>query len=140
MSAALTAPVPAPPMALDRAIEQYVKLRDKIDGIKKANDEALKPYTRGLEMLEAVMHNAMTTASAQSLKTVSGTCFFSTVNKASVADWPALLGYIQEHDAWNLLTKAVAKKEVEEVMQETGAPVPGVKLDPFIKVNVRRPS
>lgn len=140
MSGVTVAPVaPAlPTIPLDRAVAKYVALRDKVEAIKKANAEVLKQYTQLMEMLEAVMNNYLNTSSTISLKTVNGTCYRSTTNKCSVADWPVLLAYIQQNEAWDLLTHAANKVVVQATLDDTGLLVPGIKLERYTCVRVMR--
>ena len=52
-------------------------------------------------------------------------------------DWPETLRYIREREAWDLLEARVSKTAAAVVVEETGAPIPGVETTSEIRVNVQ---
>ena len=75
-----------------------------------------------------------------SFKTTAGTAFVTTTDFANVADWDAVLTFIKENDAFDMLEKRVSKTAVRAHMDETGDVPPGITYGSKIGINVRKAS
>lgn len=129
-----------PGMTADWLIDRYVKLRDKKRGIEAAHKLELAKYNDMLTRIEEDLLNVMKTSGLTNMKCQHGTAFQSTQWSTKVLDWARTLGYIREHDAWDLLEARVNKTAAIAVMEETKEPVPGVDVSSRVVVNVRRPN
>jgi hypothetical protein len=127
-------------MTADDMINKYVRLRDKVKDIKAQHTEQLAPYAEAMNTLEGWMLEAMNQAGLKSMKSVHGTAYKSTRVSTKVLDWTETLTYIRQHEAWDLLEARVSKSAAAVVVEETGAPIPGVETTSEIVVNVRRAS
>lgn len=125
-------------MDADKAIETYVKTRDKVDKIKKEQVDQLRPYYDLLEKLEGWLQGKMTELNLTSLKGASGTAFTKTTTSAKVADWENTLAAIVRDGRYELLEQRVSKKAVEEYVEAFGEPPPGVLITRETVVQVRR--
>lgn len=127
-----------PDMTVDRAVAKYISIRDQIAALKKEQAKALLPYEAALETLAGWLLNDLNTAKVVSMRALTGTAYKSVRTSATVEDWPAVLAYIKENEAWDLLEARVSKLAVAAVVEDTKAPVPGVKTSREIIVNVRK--
>jgi hypothetical protein len=127
-----------PRMTMDNMIEKYVKIRDKKKVLEDQHKEAMKPYTDTLDRLEAYMLEAMNQSGLKSMKSPHGTAYQAVRTSAKVTDWPAALGYIREHQAWDLLEARISKLALQELTEATKDVVPGVETSSEVVVNVRR--
>jgi hypothetical protein len=93
-----------------------------------------------MNVLEGWMLEAMNQAGLKSMKSVHGTAYKSLRTSTKVVDWTEALRYIRENEAWDLLEARVSKSAAAVVVEETGAPIPGVETTSEITVNVRRAS
>jgi hypothetical protein len=59
---------------------------------------------------------------------------------ANVADWDAVLTFIKNHDAFDMLEKRVSKTAVRSHMDETGEVPPGITYGTKLGVNIRKAS
>lgn len=132
--------VERPRMTMDNMIEKYVKIRDKKKVLEDQHKEAMKPYTDALAKLEAYMLEAMHQSGLKSMKSPHGTAYQAVRTSAKVTDWAAALGYIREHDAWDLLEARISKLALQELTETTKETVPGVETSSEVVVNVRRAS
>lgn len=67
-----------------------------------------------------------------------GTAYRSTRTSATVADFDALLEYVKEQGAWELLEKRVSKTAVEQHVQVNDELPPGVNWRETYTVNIKR--
>lgn len=127
-----------PAIPLDVAVDRYIKLRDKMDAVKKANTEALKPYVEMLSRLEGVFLAALNEHGVDAMRSPLGTFYKVTHTRVSVTEWTKTLKHIQEHGLWELLEARVSKLAAQAVMEETGEAIPGVAVTRTVEVQVRR--
>ena len=132
------APPARPNMTTAQMIEKYLALRDKEAAIKKAHKDQLAPFGVAMARLEAYIHDDLNKAGGDSLKTAAGTAYKTTQTSATVKDWPATFEFIRRNEAWDLLEHRVSKTAVLAVIEETQAPVPGVKITQETSLNIRR--
>lgn len=142
------APKPAAPvqyarsesMTVDVMIEKYLRLRDKKKSIEDEHKQQLAPYNEAMTVLEGWLLEVMNQAKLKSLPTDQGTAYQSTRTSAKVTDWAAVLTYIRQNEAWDLLEARVSKLAAEAIIEQTQLPIPGVETSSEICVNVRRPT
>lgn len=130
---------PVTTMTAAQMIEKYLALRDKVTAIKKQHTEQLAPYNVAMAKLEALLLDHLNQQGADNIKVRDvGTAYKVTNTSATVAEWPLVLDYVRQHEAWDLLQRAVSKTAVLAAIEETQAPVPGVKVSQETVLNVRR--
>jgi hypothetical protein len=123
---------------MDMLIGYYVKVRDKKRELEAEHKVKLAQYNEMLERLEGNMLAILNAAGVNSMRAPSGTAFTATRTSAKVTDWAAALGYIKEHEAWDLLEARVNKTTAFAIISETQCPLPGVDTETTITVNIRR--
>jgi hypothetical protein len=67
-----------------------------------------------------------------------GTAYRSTRSSATVADWDAVLDFVQKNEAWEMLERRVNKTAVEQFKSVEGDLPPGINWSETQVVNFRR--
>jgi predicted transcriptional regulator len=129
---------------VDTLVTKFVELRDRKAKIEKDAEEAKKPLNELMDAIETKIKEELHAQGATSLKTPHGTAYLAYRESATVADWDALLTYIQREQQWDLLEHRVSKTTVKTLMEEDrngeyqNPPPPGVNFTRFETINVRR--
>lgn len=127
-------------LTVDQVVEAYLKLRsNKAQIVSDAKTKA-DAIDAQLMKLEAWIKEQADAQGVTSFRTNHGTAFLTTTDYASVADWDAVVGFIKEHDAYDLLEKRISKNAVRGYIDLNKAVPPGVNYGTKLDVNVRKPS
>lgn len=131
-------------MRTDQMVGKYVELRDRRAKLKRefeAEDAKLKTM---MEKLEEWFHKELVAAGESSKRTSAGTVFITHKEYAGVADWGAVLEYIQENKAWGMLQRRINLSAVKDIMdadangEYRNPPPPGINFVRQETVGVRR--
>ena len=125
---------------VDGVIATYITLRSQKEEIEAGVKEQLAEIKEKMSKLEAWIQAKSDETGVKSFKTDHGTAFMSTSDYASGADWDAVLKFITDNEAWDMLNKAVNKKSVREYIDANGSVPSGVNFCTRITVAVRRPT
>ena len=125
---------------VDDVIATYMKLRGQKDSIEKEAKEKTAAIKLKMEKLEAWIKEQADTQGVTSFKTRSGTAFLTTTDFATVADWDAMIDFVRENEAYDLLEKRVSKVAVRGYIDQTKAVPPGVNYGTRLDVNIRKPA
>lgn len=120
-------------------IRTYIKLRDQKAAIEAEAKEKVAAIKAKLEKLEAYLKEQMDAQGLTSFKSEYGTAFITTTDYATVADWDAVLDFVREHDAYDMLEKRVSKLAVRSYIDQFKTVPPGVNYGTTLVVNVRKP-
>ena len=74
-----------------------------------------------------------------SFKSDYGTAFLTTTDYANVGDWDAVLDFIRDNDAYDMLEKRVSKIAVRGYIEANKAVPPGITYGTKLEVNIRKP-
>lgn len=128
------------PLTVDQVVQGYIKLRDQ----KGALVAQLKAQTDAIDVklqkMEAWIKEQADAQGVTSFKTAHGTAFLTTQDYASVGDWDAVLQFVKENDAYDMLEKRVSKNAVRGYLEQNKAVPSGVNYGTRLDVNVRRPA
>ena len=91
-----------------------------------------------LDKIEAALLAEFTESGIESLRTKAGTAYKQTRTSAGVADWEAVLRFIQDNELWHMLEKRVSKSAVEQFKDANGDLPPGLNWREEVVINVRR--
>jgi len=127
-------------LTIDQVISAYLKLRNKKESIEAETKDKVKGLKEQMAKLEAWIKEKADTDGVTSFKTAHGTAFLTTTDYANVADWDAVLNFIVENDAYDMLEKRVSKTAVRGYIEATKAVPSGVNYGTRIDVNVRKPA
>mgnify|MGYP000922510584 CR=1 FL=1 len=125
---------------IDQVIDAYVKLRDKKAAIDAEAKEKTKDIRANLEQLEAFIMKQADAQGVTSFKTKHGTAFVTSVDTATVADWDAVLDFIRENEAYDMLERRVNKTAVRGYIDANSKVPSGVNFGSRLSINVRRPA
>jgi len=117
-----------------------MKLRSKKEAIDAEAKAKVKGIKENMTKLEAWLKEKADADGVTSFKTNHGTAFLTTNDYARVADWDAMLGFIQENEAYDLFEKRVSKTAVRGYIDMNKAVPAGVTYGTKIDVNVRKPA
>jgi hypothetical protein len=124
---------------VDQVIEAYLKYRNKKEALEAQIKEQVKELKDKMAKLEAWMKTKADAEGVTSFKTAHGTAFVTTNDYANVADWDAVLAFVKENDAYDMLEKRVSKNAVRGYIDQQKAVPSGVNYGTRIDVNVRKP-
>lgn len=125
---------------IQAVIGAVVKLRTQKAEIEAESKAKKKVIEDQIDKLEAYIKAESDRTGVTSFKTDSGTAFLSTSDYANVANWDAVLAFIKEHNAYDLLERRVNKQAVRGYMESLKVVPPGINYGTSIEVNVRKPT
>ena len=126
--------------AADR-IKKVLELRAIVDSAKRGFDDLVKPYLEEIEYNENMLGAEINRLGGQSIKTVYGTAYRTTVTSFRVADRQVWLDWVFANKARDMLTTHVAKDAIKDYQERTGAALPpGLNMTQIHRTGVRSPS
>jgi copper chaperone CopZ len=120
-------------------IRTYMKLRDQKAAVEARAKDEVSTVKAKLEKLEGWIKAQADAQGVTSFKSEFGTAFLTTTDYANVADWDAVLNFIRENDAFDILEKRVSKIAVRGYIESTKAVPPGITYGTKLEVNIRKP-
>ena len=127
-------------MTVDQVIEAYLKYRNKKEALEAEIKDQVKELKDKMAKLEAWIKTKADAEGVTSFKTAHGTAFVTTNDYANVADWDAVLAFVKENEAYDMLEKRVSKNGVRGYIDEHKTVPSGVNYGTRIDVNVRKPA
>ncbi len=127
-------------LTVDQVIATYLQLRKNKTELEEETKTRVHAIKQKMATIEAWIQAKSDETGVKSFKTNEGTAFMTTSDSASVADWDAVLEFVRENEAWEMLTRGVNKTAVRGHIDETQTIPPGVNFGTKISVNVRSPS
>lgn len=127
-------------LTVDAVVATYMKLRAKKDAIEAQVKAEVDEVKAQMEKIEAWIKEQADAQGVTSFKTNHGTAFLTTVDYANVADWDAVLKYIRENEAFDMLEKRISKTAVRGYIENTKTVPPGVNYGTKLEVNIRKPT
>ena len=120
-------------------IRTYMKLRDQKAAIEGEVKERIADLKSKMEKLEAYLKTQMDAQGLTSFKSDYGTAFLTTTDYANVADWDAVLDFVRDNEAYDMLEKRVSKLAVRGYIEANKAVPPGITYGTKLEVNIRKP-
>lgn len=125
----------------DLLIKKYISLRDRREARKReydATDAADKVAMGKIEndMLRRLNERGTDSSTVRGI----GTAFKKTRTYCSVADWDIFFKYVQDHNAWHMITHAASKDAVAEFKEAHNDLPPGLNWTETIAVSFNRSS
>jgi hypothetical protein len=127
-------------MNVDDVIAAYMKLREQKKQLEAQVKDQVSAINAKLDKLEAWVKEQADTQGVTSFKTKHGTAFLTTTDYANVADWDAVLGFVRENEAYDMLEKRISKTAVRSYIDQHKAVPPGVNYGTKLEVNIRKPT
>lgn len=153
---------------VEEVVSKYVELRDRKAEISKRHSEELVPYNEGMENIERWLLNKMNEDGVQNYKTDMGTAYKATTTSVKMGDPTAfkeavfapaaerilslleiapgyanggiqdVLNIIRDSALWDMVDFRAGKKGVQAHLEDTKTLPPGVTVDSFTTLNIRR--
>jgi len=127
-------------VTVDSVIKKYMRLRDKKAAVEATVKEELDQIKANMAKLEAFLKVKLDADGLTSFKTDHGTAFLTTTDFANVEDWDAVLRFIREEEAFDMLEKRISKTAVRGYIEANKEVPPGVKYGTKLDINVRKPT
>jgi len=125
---------------VDDVIATYMKLRYQKEAVEAGIKEEVATIKAKMEKLESWIKEQADAQGVTSFKTKHGTAFLTTTDYANVADWDAVLDFIRENDAYDMLEKRISKMAVRGYIDLNKSVPAGVNYGTKLEVNIRKPS
>src|SRR5260221_3413462 len=120
-------------------VKKYIELRDFVQEEAKLHAARMKPYTDGMELLEAAAHALMKETKQDALSTEFGTAFKVPKSSVTCSDKEAFHVWVRKTNAWGFLTGHVVKEAVDDWIElHEGQVPPSLKYESWIAVQFRR--
>lgn len=120
-------------------IRTYMKLREQKAAIEGEVKERISNLKAKMDKLEAYLKTQMDAQGLTSFKSDYGTAFLTTTDYANVADWDAVLTFVRDNEAYDMLEKRVSKIAVRGYIEANKAVPPGITYGTKLEVNIRKP-
>lgn len=130
----------AVPEDMQKRIEQYIGLRDKLKVIDEEHENRRKDYVQMMERVSGLIRSFMEANKLENLKTKAGTCYTSTRHTASLADPDAFMKFVIATNRFDLMDRRANATAIKEYVEAEKVLPPGVNLTALQTVGVRRPT
>jgi len=127
-------------VTVDSVIKKYMKLRDEKAAIEAEIKERVDKIKADMAKLEAFLKAKMDADGLTSFKSEHGTAFLTTTDFANIEDWDAVLKFIREEEAYDMLEKRVSKTAVRGYIDANKEVPPGIRYGTKLDVNIRKPA
>lgn len=127
-------------VTVDAVIKKYMKLRSQRDAAEAEIKERVDTIKADMAKLEAWLKAKLDADGLTSFKTDYGTAFLTTTDFANVDDWDAVLRFIREEEAYDMLEKRVSKTAVRGYIEANKEVPPGIKYGTKLDINIRKPT
>ena len=127
-------------VTVDAVIKKYMRLREKKAATEAEIKERVDAIKADMAKLEAFLMAKLDADGLTSFKTDYGTAFLTTTDFANVEDWDAVLRFIREEDAFDMLEKRVSKTAVRGYIEANKEVPPGIKYGTKLDINIRKPT
>lgn len=129
----------------DALIDRYLQIRDHLEAQQKAFADWAKPFKEEMEAITSKVHAKLLELGGDkpSIKTASGTAYITTTKNPKVEDRDVYLKFIGAQ--WDKYGNAMLQIGTPQVAALTefmddheGNLPPGVKIEPFTRVTIRK--
>ena len=127
-------------VTVDAVIKKYMKLREEKTAVEAEIKERVDKIKADMAKLEAFLKAKMDADGLTSFKSEHGTAFLTTTDFANVEDWDAVLRFIREEEAYDMLEKHVSKTVVRGYIDANKEVPPGIRYGTKLDVNIRKPT
>lgn len=127
-------------VTVDSVIAAYMAMRKQKEQIEAEVKEKVSEIKGKMDKLEAWIKQQADAQGVTSFKTKHGTAFLTTTDYANVADWDAVLSYIRDNGAYDMLEKRVSKNAVRGYIELNKSVPPGINYGTKLDVSIRKPT
>lgn len=124
---------------VDDVISTYIRLRGKKEAVQAEVKDRLSAINAKMEKIEAWLQRKADAEGVTSFAAKGvGTAFLTKTDYANVANWDAVLDFIKDNDAYEMLERRVSKKAVRDYIEDNKSVPPGINYGTRVTVNVRK--
>lgn len=124
---------------IEKRIEQFIMLRDKLAAEEKAHKERMAPIRALKDKLEGRLTELLNLAGGDSLSVRGvGTVYRTVEASATVGDKEAFRRYLEQSGNLDMVSLTANKVAVRDYIEEKGEPPPGVNYRTHATIGVRR--
>ena len=127
-------------VTVDAVIKKYMKLRSQKEAVEAEIKERVDKIKADMAKLEAFLQAKMDADGLTSFKSEHGTAFLTTTDFANVDNWDAVLQFIREEEAYDMLERRVSKAAVRGYIEANKEVPPGIKYGTKLDINIRKPT
>lgn len=120
-------------------IRTYMVLRNQKSALEAETKAKIDTIKLKMEKIEAWVKERADEQGVTSFKSEWGTAFLTTTDYASVSDWDAMLQFVRDNEAYDMLEKRVSKTAVRGYIEANKSVPPGVNYGTKLEVNIRKP-
>lgn len=132
-------PAPVAEPVINKRLDQFIQLRDKIEAENKAHDERMKPLKETLVKLHNILLEHLNTTGGDSVSVRGvGTFYRSTKGSASIADGDEFRRWVIGGEKWDIIDWKANSTKVGDYLTENNALPPGINYKRVTTVGVRR--
>ena len=131
-------------MDLDKAVESYIDLRDRIAALDRTHKAKVKGIKDVQLKLQAFIQKKLEEVGAENIKTEHGTAFKATKDSVRVTNKAEFMQFITQRveeagvDGLYMLTVSASKNAVKEYMEDHEDDLPpGIKYEQWQEIQVR---
>lgn len=149
-------------MDINSVVKKYVELRDEKTVLAEKQKEDMRPINEKMDVIEQWLMGQMNEMGVDSLKTPSGIPYKATTKSVKMQDaeafkafvfrpvidalnnydptlgFPDIMSLLQGGVRWDMIDFRAGKKGICEHIEETGEVPPGVSVEQFQQINIRR--
>lgn len=125
-------------MNYEIATERYLAVRKEVDELEREHKAAKAKLTEKMVALENWITAKAQEDGLDTIKTPSGTGYWSTHHTATVGSREEFFRFCKEHDAWDMVESRASKTGVKSYIEANGAPPPGVNFSSNRVFNLRK--
>jgi len=125
---------------IDQVVDGYLRLRDQKALTLATAKAAADVIDAKLVKLEGWIKAKADEQGVTSFRTKHGTAFLTTTDYANVGDWDAIVDFIKQNEAYDLLEKRISKNAVRGYIDMNKTVPPGVNYGTKLDVNIRKPA
>ena len=124
---------------INEKVEQYMLISDKKKSIEARHAEELAPLNEALDAIKKYLLAEMDKIGVDSLKTPAGTPYKAITKTVKTLDMEAFKEFVfNDVPKWDLVDFRPLKKGIVEYIEDTGNVPPGITIDSFTSLNIRR--
>ncbi len=113
-------------------IGKYIELRDRKEAMVEQQKQELAPLEKKLDLCKAGLQKIMQDLGVKQVKGEEGTAFIVQKKSTRVDSWEDALGWIRDHERWDVLERRVNKTVA---LEEN---IPGITINTIIDTQIRR--
>lgn len=128
-----------PPQTLDTLVRTLAALKGRKSELTTKYDGMSRTLQEGIDAIETKIRAALSANGLRQARTDHGLVSLNTKRRYFAQDWEAYYAHIMATGNFGLLQKRVGETAIIAVIDETGAPPPGVSFTDAVEVKLTLP-